>query len=350
MGVHNITVVDMAGNTSSADASIGTSQPHSSLSVDASQTKILDCTDKSLEPALSSQEHAVTVPDSKEALQGDNRVTNRGSKNLAEQKGREKSAGIGIQVKRVRGLITVVDLLPGGPASKHLRKGHIVLQIDGIGEGPVSCQVLRLVYLLIMLLLAYNVLFALLRKFVESNAVAHAGLETLPFKSVLAMFRGNPGSNVSLSIVDSASALKSGQEPRWVDVQRYLAPTTSRRQAFATNTVASCVPSTPPSAPLDQKPFTFAHLNRAEISHDSGLCSPYSDPGDVASDIKECALPSPDPEADPAAVSATTHGVISIQALHSRLLERLMGYVRYNCSCSSSCLMQVELTYSFMKM
>ena len=200
------------------------------------------------------------------------------------------------------------------------------------------------------LLLAYNVLFTLLSKFIESNAVAHTGLETLPFKSVLAMFRGSPGSMVSLSMVDSASALKSGQEPNWVDVQRYLAPATSRRQAFATTTAASCVPSTPPQAPLDQKPLPFAHLKRAETSHDSGLCSPYSDPGDIASDIKECTVPSSDPEADPAAVPATTHGSISIQALHSRLLERLMGYVGYNGPCSFRCLMYIELICSWMKM
>jgi len=47
----------------------------------------------------------------------------------------EKPAGIGVQVKRVRGLITIVDLMPDGPAAKYLKKGQIILQIDGSGEG-----------------------------------------------------------------------------------------------------------------------------------------------------------------------------------------------------------------------
>jgi len=50
------------------------------------------------------------------------------------QPDKEKFAGIGVQVKRVRGLITIVDLLPDGPAAQFLKKGQVVLQIDGSGD------------------------------------------------------------------------------------------------------------------------------------------------------------------------------------------------------------------------
>ena len=50
------------------------------------------------------------------------------------QPDKENFAGIGVQVKRVCGLITIVDLLPDGPAAQSLKKGQVVLQIDGSGD------------------------------------------------------------------------------------------------------------------------------------------------------------------------------------------------------------------------
>jgi hypothetical protein len=54
------------------------------------------------------------------------------------QKDHDRSASIGVQVKRVRGLITIIDLMPDGPAANLLKKGQILLQIDGIGRQPCA--------------------------------------------------------------------------------------------------------------------------------------------------------------------------------------------------------------------
>ena len=154
------------------------------------------------------------------------------------------------------------------------------------------------------------------------------GLATLPFKSVLAKFRGNPGSRVSLSVVDSATALKSGVAPRTIEVQRFLAPARTRRQAFSAQTSSAGLPDssapTPPQSDAEmRKPAPFAELPRAELSQDSGLCSPYSDPGDALSDRNRRAVSSRNEAADDR--PSSTSGALSIDALHSRLLERLMG-------------------------
>ncbi|MGB1605555.1 MAG: PDZ domain-containing protein, partial [Promethearchaeia archaeon] len=91
----------------------------------------------------------------------------------------ETLAGIGVQVKRERGLVSIVDMMPGGPAAKVLKKGQVVLQIDG------------------------------------------QSISDLPIRDVLAKFRGRPGSVVLLSVVDGVAAHQAGQESRTVGIQRF---------------------------------------------------------------------------------------------------------------------------------
>ena len=162
-----------------------------------------------------------------------------------------------------------------------------------------------------------------------SGLNVHApGLATLPFKSVLAKFRGSPGSTVSLSVVDNAITLKSGVAPRTIEVQRFLAPARTRRHAFSAQTSETAPPnhcaSTKHLFDAEKlKPAPMAAFPRAELSQDSGLCSPYSDPGDALSDRKRRAGSSRIEAAEDR--PASTSGALSIDALHSRLLERLMG-------------------------
>ena len=128
-GIHTMTVVDMTGDTSSANASVGSSNmpalsPHSTQHAEVASESSM---------STSSSLHA---PDAGQ--------TNRTAAHAMQNEGpdqhdaKEQSAGIGIQVKRVRGLITVVDLMPDGPAAQKLRKGQVVLQIDGSGEAHCS--------------------------------------------------------------------------------------------------------------------------------------------------------------------------------------------------------------------
>jgi hypothetical protein len=156
-----------------------------------------------------------------------------------------------------------------------------------------------------------------------------AGLATLPFKSVLSKFRGTPGSMVVLTVVDSAMGLKCGQEPQTVVVQRFRAPASIRRPALqpqAPETAAHPAISTPCAE--DKKPCSVAALpSRAEQSHDSGLCSPYSDPGDAESERGHRAKSPHEAAVGGSQAGTETGGAISIDSLHNRLLERLFGGV-----------------------
>ena len=59
-------------------------------------------------------------------------ITNRDSAREADVD--SKPVGIGVTVRRIRGLITVVDVKPDYPAATLLKAGQIVLQIDGTGR------------------------------------------------------------------------------------------------------------------------------------------------------------------------------------------------------------------------
>ena len=74
-----------------------------------------------------------------------------------------------------------------------------------------------------------------------------AGVATLPYRGVLDRLRGEPGSAVVLTIVDSAAALKSGQKPETMSVQRCFTLGSPRRP------FVSSVPPSPlfgPTAPI----------------------------------------------------------------------------------------------------
>jgi hypothetical protein len=49
-----------------------------------------------------------------------------------------RPVGIGVTVRRIRGLITVVDVKPDCPAATLLKKGQIILRIDGTGNSRRS--------------------------------------------------------------------------------------------------------------------------------------------------------------------------------------------------------------------
>ena len=169
------------------------------------------------------------------------------------------------------------------------------------------------------------------------------GLATLPFKSVLAKFRGPLGSVALLTVVDSAAALKAGQEPQVVGVQRFRSSATMRRPALPAkelpNTcVAPAAASSQPVVETYDKSSSFAPVPRDEQDvQDSGLCSPYSDPGEAVSDRAGCRVLQTEgaEEADDIDASAGTSGAISIDSLHNRLLERLFG-VNMNITTSST--------------
>jgi hypothetical protein len=316
-GIHSIKAVDMAGETSDTKASLGSSNqpflsPNSSQYA-ASASKSSDSASSLLHPTDAGQ---ITCP-----------VAHGSSASRAS----EQSAGIGIQVKRVRGLITVVDLMPDGPAAEKLTKGQIVLQIDG--EGELRCgNLVRMAHAALTEVVSTKQIQVGYMPHPDFWSDLATGLATLPFKSVLAKFRGRPGSTVSLSVVDTAMAFKSGLASRTIEVQRFLAPARTRRQTLAAQASEKAAPdptaSTPPQADTEKcKPAPFAEWPRAELSQDSGLCSPYSDPGDAFSDKKRRAASSRADVAESKEGPASTSGAISIDALHSRLLERLMGSV-----------------------
>ena len=317
-GIHSFQVVDMAGETSGTKASLGLRNqpflsPHFSQYA-ASASKSSDSASSSFHPTDAGQ---INCP----AAHGS-----------SGSRANEQSAGIGIQVKRVRGLITVVDLMPDGPAAEKLTKGQIVLQIEG--EGELCCgNLVGMTHAAVTEVVSNTQIVVGYMPHADFWADGHAtGVATLPFKSVLAKFRGRPGSTVSLSVVDSAMAFKSGLASRTIEVQRFLAPAKTRRQAFSAQASEKAAPdpiaSTPPQADVEKcKPAPFAEWPRAELSQDSGLCSPYSDPGDAFSDRKRRAALSRADASDPKEGPASTSGAISIDALHSRLLERLMGSV-----------------------
>ena len=126
----------------------------------------------------------------------------------------ETLAGIGVQVKRERGLVSIVDMMPGGPAAKVLKKGQVVLQIDG------------------------------------------QSVSDLPIRDVLAKFRGKPGSVVLLSVVDGVAAHQEGQEPRTIGIQRFSSVRSSQdRESLQkqndSNLSVKASSSDPHGAPID---------------------------------------------------------------------------------------------------
>ena len=126
----------------------------------------------------------------------------------------ETLAGIGVQVKRERGLVSIVDMMPGGPAAKVLKKGQVVLQIDG------------------------------------------QSVSDLPIRDVLAKFRGRPGSVVLLSVVDGVAAHQAGQESRTVGIQRFSSVRSSQdreslQKQNTSNLSVKTGSSDPHGAPID---------------------------------------------------------------------------------------------------
>ena len=150
------------------------------------------------------------------------------------------------------------------------------------------------------------------------------GVATLPFKTVLARFRGRPGSVVLLSVVDSAASLKAGQEPQTIGVQRFAACTSVRRTAFELPSGSLPAPEPAVTADKSRKSSSFAPIvPRVENeTHESGLCSPYSDPGDAVA-ARE-ASPNLDGQ-ETGDRAGKPSGALSIDSLHNRLLERLFG-------------------------
>lgn len=132
-----------------------------------------------------------------------------------------------------------------------------------------------------------------------------------------------------LTVVDSATALKSGQEPQTVVVQRFCVPASVRRTVVALQPQApeSEAPPAVSISPAAQNltPRSFAAGPRAEQSHDSGLCSPYSDPGDAVSERGKRTISPQQAAAVGSEVGVEMGGTISIDSLHNRLLERLFG-------------------------
>jgi C-terminal processing protease CtpA/Prc len=57
-----------------------------------------------------------------------------------ESAGSTVTAGIGVLVQRLGGMITVVDLVKGGPAdlAKDLKIGQVVLEVDGLSVDQTS--------------------------------------------------------------------------------------------------------------------------------------------------------------------------------------------------------------------
>jgi hypothetical protein len=148
-------------------------------------------------------------------------------------------------------------------------------------------------------------------------------VETQPFKSVLAKLRGEPGSTVYITVVDSPTALKSGQEPRSIGVQRFHVPASI--DTFARDQLGS---SSPPPEDKRAKLSAFAPLTRADHQsiQDSGLCSPYSDPGDAIPDqIASSDLHKGDAVKENGDRNVAVPGEIPIDVLHNRLLERLLS-------------------------
>lgn len=147
----------------------------------------------------------------------------------------------------------------------------------------------------------------------------------MPFKTVLAKFRGRPGSVVLLSVVDGASALKSGQEPETIGVQRFAtSQTASERRAAFQLPDGSGVPA--PTTDKPQKTTSFAPIPRVEKdTHESGLCSPYSDPGNAVAEREPSQKPGATESLAKGDRLINTSGAISIDSLHTRLLERLFG-------------------------
>ena len=128
-----------------------------------------------------------------------------------------------------------------------------------------------------------------------------------------------------LSVVDSVSALKSGQEPQTIGVQRFAAcQAASERKASFQLPTSSVVPA--PTTDKPQKTTSFAPIPRVEKdAHDSGLCSPYSDPGDAVAEREQSRKPGATESAAIGVKAINTSGAISIDSLHTRLLERLFG-------------------------
>ena len=93
-------------------------------------------------------------------------------------------AGIGVLVQRLGGLITVVDLVEGGPAhlSGQLKIGQVVLEVDG------------------------------------------QAVDQLSFKSVLQVIRGPVGSTISLMIQDMTDVRGKESGVRMVKMRRGLLP------------------------------------------------------------------------------------------------------------------------------
>lgn len=125
---------------------------------------------------------------------------------------------------------------------------------------------------------------------------------------------------VLLSVVDSAASLKAGQAPQTIGIQRFASCPSVRRTAFHLATGAEAQPIVVGEQARRQSPF--APIPRVEIDAlDSGLCSPYSDPGDVV-EQGTCSdfvgKGSGDEPGNP-------NGAISIDSLHNLLLERLFG-------------------------
>ena len=133
---------DVSGTTSSVGLNADASRSKDSATAghpEGSETK------SSLE---SSQEFTGAVRNKSSARSRDDssRETGKTYEERASEDEKEKPAGIGVQVKRVRGLITVVDLMPDGPAAKYLKKGQDILQIDGAGE-RLHIQILHVLHL-----------------------------------------------------------------------------------------------------------------------------------------------------------------------------------------------------------
>jgi hypothetical protein len=137
---------------------------------------------------------------------------------------------------------------------------------------------------------------------------------------------------VLLTVVDSASALNRGQVPQTVAVRRFRAPASARRLSLLSQAPAPLNEKTGKSAapnPMSiQLPSgeatSFGSLPRAELSHESGLCSPYSDPGDSIrkKEQRRCRHAVAKADSSPGVPMA---GAVSIDILQNRLLDWLSG-------------------------
>jgi hypothetical protein len=160
--------------------------------------------------------------------------------------GQPPMAGIGVLVQRLGGLITVVDLVEGGPAhlSGQLKIGQVVLEVDG------------------------------------------QAVDQLSFKSVLQIIRGPVGSTISLMIQDMTDVRDKESGVRMVKMRRGLLPD-SKDEAMKEDSGcggARQQPSSRHSPP--SKPFT-ARVKDELQSLEGGLLDGSSSEDDEDDDDEE---------------------------------------------------------------